>query len=113
MLIWRAGLAGRFVVILGGGVSGAATAFHLARLTSPAEVGIVVVEPRATLGSGLAYSTDDPAHRINVPAARMTLIGDVPGHFMDWLATEQILMSPKTLTLRGDYFPERRISAAM
>ena len=101
---------GRAVVaILGGGVSGAATAFHLARLTSPAELGIVVVEPRAALGCGLAYSTEDTAHRINVPAARMTLIGDAPSHFMDWLAAARIRMSPGTLTLRGDYFPERRV----
>lgn len=97
------------VAILGGGVSGAATAFHLAGLTSPGEVEIVVVEPRPALGRGLAYSTDDPTHRVNVPAARMTLIAETPEHFIDWLAAERIRMSPGTLTLRGDYFPERRI----
>ncbi|MFO1105106.1 MAG: FAD/NAD(P)-binding protein [Amaricoccus sp.] len=95
------------VAILGGGLSGAATAFHLARAEPDAE--IVVVEPRPTLGSGLAYSTEEPAHRINVPAARMALFGDNLTHFVAWLAAERIAMSPGTLTLRGDFFPERRL----
>ncbi|PZQ48381.1 MAG: hydroxyacylglutathione hydrolase [Rhodovulum sulfidophilum] len=97
------------VAILGGGVSGAATAFHLARALPAGEARIVVVEPRATLGKGLAYATEEPSHRINVPATKMSLIGDDIGHFADWLRTERIEMSPGTLTLRGDYFPERRI----
>lgn len=97
------------VAILGGGLSGAAAAFHLARALPPDAVDIVVVEPRPWLGRGLAYSTDDPAHRINVPASRMTLISGDAGHFMSWLAAERRNLSPGTLTLRGDYFTERRV----
>lgn len=97
------------VAILGGGVSGAGVAFHLARAIKPGSAEIVVVEPREALGRGLAYSTDEPAHRINVPAARMTLVSDDPTHFMDWLAHENVQMSRGTLTLRGDFFPERQI----
>lgn len=97
------------VAILGGGLSGAATAYHLARALPAGEARIFVVEPRAALGRGLAYSTEDPAHRINVPAAKMTLVGDDCHHFQAWLASEGISLSPGTLTLRGDYFPERRV----
>ncbi|MFO1140894.1 MAG: FAD/NAD(P)-binding protein [Amaricoccus sp.] len=97
------------VVILGGGLSGGATAFHLARILPPEAVDIVVVEPRPTLGAGLAYSTDEPAHRINVPAAKMTLIASDLDHFTAWLAAERRYLSPGTLTLRGDLFPERRV----
>ena len=97
------------VAILGGGLSGAATAFHLARSLPPQSVDIVVVEPRERLGRGLAYSTTDPAHRINVPASKMTLISNDLGHFMAWLAAERRALSPGTLTLRGDFFPERQI----
>lgn len=97
------------VAILGGGLSGAITAFHLARAIAPGEAEIVVVEPRAALGGGLAYSTDEPAHRINVPASKMTIVSGEPDHFMDWLAAARVEMSPGTLTLRGDFFPERGI----
>jgi uncharacterized NAD(P)/FAD-binding protein YdhS len=97
------------VAILGGGLSGGATAFHLARALPPGAVDIVVVDPRPTLGAGLAYSTDDPAHRINVPASKMSIFSGDIGHFMAWLAAERRCLSPGTLTLRGDLFPERRI----
>ena len=97
------------VAILGGGLSGAATAFHLARILPPQAIDIAVVEPREHLGRGLAYSTTEPAHRINVPASKMTLISSDLGHFMAWLAAERRTLSPGTLTLRGDFFPERQI----
>lgn len=97
------------VAILGGGLSGAATAFHLARTVAPGTAEIVVVEPREALGGGLAYSSTEPAHRINVPASKMTIVTAEPNHFMDWLAAERVALSPGTLTLRGDVFPERRI----
>lgn len=97
------------VAILGGGLSGAMTALHLGRSMAPGAAEIVVVEPREALGGGLAYSTDEPSHRINVPASKMTIISDEPDHFVDWLAAGRITMSPGTLTLRGDLFPERRV----
>ncbi|WP_312666044.1 FAD/NAD(P)-binding protein, partial [Pantoea sp. CTOTU49201] len=62
------------VIIVGGGFSGTALAIHLAR-TSSSRLLITVVEPRASLGGGVAYSTQEPAHRINVPASRMQLSG--------------------------------------
>jgi len=77
------------VAIVGGGYSGTTTATHLLRRGHPPTV--VVVEPRATLGAGLAYSTPDPAHRINVPAARMSALVDEPTHFVDWLADGDVL----------------------
>ena len=47
------------VAIIGGGFTGAAVALHVARLARGASV--VVFEPRAALGRGLAY--DDPDRR--------------------------------------------------
>lgn len=97
------------VAILGGGFCGAATAFHLARQIPPGAARIVVIEPRAEIGRGLAYDTNEPAHRINVPAARMTLVSEDPAHFTSWLTRARIAMSPGTVTPRGDLFPEREI----
>ncbi|PBB24393.1 hydroxyacylglutathione hydrolase [Mesorhizobium sp. WSM4308] len=98
------------VVIIGGGFSGAATAFHLARLLPTGTADIVVVEPREALGYGLAYSTDDPSHRINVRASRMTLISGEDGHFSNWLEqTCAILNDVEAVAASGAIYPQRRV----
>ncbi|WP_313684930.1 FAD-dependent oxidoreductase [Pantoea sp.] len=71
------------VIIVGGGFSGTALAIHLAR-TATTPLRVTVVEPRDSLGAGVAYSTREPAHRINVPAARMQLSGEEQGAFDRW-----------------------------
>jgi len=71
------------VVIAGGGASGALVAVNLLRL-GDAALEVVVVEPRAELGPGVAYSTTDPWHRLNVPAATMSALVDDPDHFRRW-----------------------------
>lgn len=99
------------IVIIGGGVSGAATAWNISRSKVDAEV--VVVEPREKLGQGLAYSAADPAHRINVPAAKMSIDPDSPSHFMDWLASPRgPVLDPASVTPNGDFFPPRAVFGA-
>lgn len=71
------------IVIVGGGFTGTALAIHLARLGQRG-LTVTVIEPRAQLGQGVAYSTLDPAHRINVPASRMQLTADEAGTFDRW-----------------------------
>lgn len=73
----------RTIVIVGGGASGALLAVHLARQAD--RPGVVVVEPRAEIGPGLAYSTRSPGHLLNVRAANMSAFPDRPDHFLDWL----------------------------
>jgi uncharacterized NAD(P)/FAD-binding protein YdhS/tetratricopeptide (TPR) repeat protein len=74
------------VAVVGGGASGCLATAQLAR--SVAVTGrsctILLVEPD-DLGEGLAYSTRDPRHRLNVAAARMSAFDDDPLHFLRWL----------------------------
>lgn len=76
-------MAERHIVIIGGGFTGTTLAIHLARL-GEAGLAVTVIEPRAQPGQGVAYSTPDPAHRINVPAARMQLSAAEEGDFARW-----------------------------
>lgn len=72
------------IIIVGGGFAGAATAIHLLRKTEQ-PLDITILEPRDSLGAGLAYSTNDLAHRINVPSDKMIVLADEPRAFTDWL----------------------------
>ena len=71
------------VAIIGGGVSGALTAFHLRKNLK--DVRIVVIDPRPELGLGLAYSTPSMRHLLNVPAGKISALPAEPGHFLEWL----------------------------
>jgi uncharacterized NAD(P)/FAD-binding protein YdhS len=74
------------VAVIGAGASGTLTAAQLARSAARADaaVDIILIDP-APAGQGLAYSTTDPRHRLNVPAKAMSAWPDDPGHFLRWL----------------------------
>ncbi|GAB2471922.1 FAD/NAD(P)-binding protein [Jatrophihabitans fulvus] len=74
------------VAVVGAGASGTLSAIHVARRAAAAgrQVEILLVEP-AAVAEGLAYSTRDPRHRLNVPAKGMSAYPDDPGHFVQWL----------------------------
>src|SRR5246127_2217578 len=71
------------IAIIGGGVSGALTAFHLVRQGTPARV--ILIDQRPDFGVGLAYSTPSFRHLLNVPAGKISALPDQPDHFLDWL----------------------------
>lgn len=76
---------GRHIAIVGAGLSGSALAWHLARLSGDKTLRISLIDPRPEPGRGLAYSTPDPDHRLNVPHTRMTLDTSEPDHYAHWL----------------------------
>src|SRR3981081_3283208 len=71
------------IAIIGGGVSGTLTAFHLVRQRTPARV--ILIDQRPDLGLGLAYSTPSLSHLLNVPAGKISALPDQPDHFLNWL----------------------------
>ncbi|MBO1074978.1 FAD/NAD(P)-binding protein [Roseomonas marmotae] len=70
--------------IIGGGFAGTALALQL-RAGLPEGGRILLFEPAPRPGPGLAYSTPDPGHLLNVPAGGMSLFPDRPAHFAEWL----------------------------
>jgi uncharacterized NAD(P)/FAD-binding protein YdhS len=79
----------RRVVVVGAGAAGTLTAIHLAAGHSQGRRGdrleILLVDPADRPGRGVAYSTSDDRHLLNVPAKGMSAFPDAPNHFLDWL----------------------------
>jgi uncharacterized NAD(P)/FAD-binding protein YdhS len=74
------------VVVVGGGAGGTLAALHLIRQASGAGLPLTLhlAEPDE-LGRGVAYSTGNLQHRLNVPAAGISALPEEPAHFVDWL----------------------------
>ncbi len=72
------------VIIIGGGASGVLLAARLLRIAS-APVVVTLVEQREGLGAGVAYSTNDRGHLLNVRASNMSAFADDEDHFARWL----------------------------
>lgn len=97
------------IAIIGGGFSGAAIAWHLTNgdaLPPP----VTVFEPREALGQGVAYGARDPRHRINVPAARMSLTTAALDDFDRWLRADGALEAdPEAVLPNGAAYPARSV----
>jgi uncharacterized NAD(P)/FAD-binding protein YdhS len=70
------------VAIIGGGFTGTLLAINLLRHDGPRAT---LIERRAQIGRGAAYSTAHPEHVLNVRAANMSALPDDPAHFVRWL----------------------------
>lgn len=71
------------VLIIGGGLSGTMLAVQLLRL--PGKRRLLVIEPRAQLGRGEAYSAVELGHTLNGNAARMSVDPDNADDLTQWL----------------------------
>ncbi len=83
------------LAIIGGGASALAAALA-ARARG---VAATVIAPAGADGCGLAYSTVDPLHRLNVCAARMSIVENEPHDFVAWLQSRDGKVQPQ------DYYP--------
>lgn len=99
------------IAIVGGGTTGATLAIHLAkRIEKNRVMKIVVFEPREHLGAGLAYSTSEPTHRINVPAGKMTAYPDDPDSFLRFTTERGVLATdPEAIAPNGLPYPRRSV----
>ncbi len=72
------------IIIVGGGASGTILATHLLH-SGAAGLRVAIVERRAVIGAGIAYSTDEPDHLLNTRASGMSAFPKDPNHFWRWL----------------------------
>lgn len=77
------------IVIVGGGASGVIMAAHLLQRSSLCRV--TIVERRAEIGRGRAYSTTLPEHVLNVSAKGMSAYADQPLHYWGWLEARRLV----------------------
>lgn len=72
------------ITIVGAGFCGTMTAVHLLQ-RSRTPLHIRLVDRNETqVGRGVAYSTEEPCHLLNVPAGRMSAFPTDPDHFLRW-----------------------------
>jgi uncharacterized NAD(P)/FAD-binding protein YdhS len=72
------------VAVIGAGAAGTLTAVRLLReATGPLHV--LLVDPDLATGRGVAYSTPDTRHLLNVPASGMSAFAEEPDHLVRWL----------------------------
>ena len=96
------------VAIVGGGFSAATLIVQLAR-ASTFPIAITVVEPRENLGRGLAYSANDPDHRLNNPLDNHALDPNNRQELHDWCQRSGVLdTDPECRTRSGQIFLRRR-----
>jgi uncharacterized NAD(P)/FAD-binding protein YdhS len=74
------------VAVVGGGFSGSISAAQLLRRAkqSQSPMKVVLLEQRGSIGEGLAYSSRETCHLLNVPAGRMSAWPDKPADFLNW-----------------------------
>jgi uncharacterized NAD(P)/FAD-binding protein YdhS len=77
--------SGKHIIIVGGGASGVLLACHLLRNPDD-DIRVTLIEKRTAIGRGMAYSTAQPGHLLNVRATNMSAFADDPLHFCRWLA---------------------------
>lgn len=81
------------IIIIGGGFSGTMLAIQLHLQNEELPLKIRIVENRATVSHGIAYSTDKDFHLLNVRAGRMSAFPNKPDHFVQWLEENKIPLS--------------------
>jgi uncharacterized NAD(P)/FAD-binding protein YdhS len=87
-------------VVVGAGFSGVIAARELVR----AGWQVVLIDPGARPGRGLAYGTTAPWHLLNSPASAMSIDPDDPGHFARWAGVDPGAFVPRSRY--GDYLSE-------
>ncbi len=91
------------IAVVGGGASAVLLVAALRREAGDAMPSVAVIDPADTVGLGVAYSTTDPHHRMNVRASGLSALADDPDHFVNWLAVADPSVAPHQFAHRYHY----------
>ena len=76
---------------------------------------MTIVERQGAVGEGVAYSTREQAHLLNVPAGRMSAWPDRPNDFVEWVSRRHGVAAPTDFLPRqwyGEYVRETLLETA-
>lgn len=91
------------IAIIGAGFSGSTLAIHLKKMATT-NLKIALINAEAQVGRGLAYSTAEQYHLLNVPAGKMSAFEDQADDFVSWLKKH----SPSSIEVHGTAKPEEQ-----
>jgi hydroxyacylglutathione hydrolase len=91
------------IAIVGGGASGTLTAIHLLSQRGSKPFRLVVLDSGGTVGRGVAYSTSDSSHLLNVCAGQMSAFPDDPTDFVRWLLAQGLPDAHHAFVSRGSF----------
>ena len=90
------------IAIIGGGVSGALVVLNVIKqCVKP--IHILWFDAKQAFCKGLAYSTLEDVHLLNVRASNMSIFVDEPMHFANWLTQQQLPFSSEDFVPRVIY----------
>jgi uncharacterized NAD(P)/FAD-binding protein YdhS len=98
------------IAVIGAGFSGTLLALHLLRRCAP-PTRLVLIERNSQFGRGLAYSTGNANHILNVPAGRMSAFHDKPDNFLEWLRGQPTEEGGGDTVTAGTFAPRQAFGA--
>lgn len=90
------------IAIIGGGISGTLVVLNVLK-HSHVPVSILWFDDKNSFCKGLAYSTKNDEHLLNVRASNMSVFVDEPEHFVSWLLKHKFLYSATDFVPRSIY----------
>lgn len=93
------------LAVVGAGAAGTLTAIHLLRELRGrrSRAAVVLIDPAEQAGRGVAYSTTDERHLLNVRAGQLSALPDEPDHLVAWARRH---VDPAVTG--ADFLPRRR-----
>jgi uncharacterized NAD(P)/FAD-binding protein YdhS len=92
------------IAIIGGGFSGCLVFIQLLnKITVPTKISLINKEN--SFGRGIAYSTKNHSHLLNVRTARMSAFPDDANHFINWILSKKELSNYHTNDLPELFVP--------